>query len=71
MDRDGLKRVEVGGVCDVEVLETAPDGQATVDDTPNATAATDGSGDSYEQLKKRVLEPVHDGYGTGSRGRSR
>ena len=50
---DGLLRVEVSGVCDVEIIETAPDGQATVDDTPDATAATDGSGDGYERFDPR------------------
>jgi len=59
-DRDGLKRVEVSGVCDVEIIETAPDGQATVDDTPDATAATDGSGDGYEQATAKVEKLLDD-----------
>jgi len=64
-DRDGLLRVEVSGVCDVEKVATADEGQATVDDTRDATAATDGSGET-EQLSKRVLDAVHDGYGSGA-----
>jgi len=44
-----------------------PDEDDSEEATPDATAATDGSGDGYEQLKKRVLDAVHDGYGTGGR----
>jgi len=65
-DRDGLLRVEVSGVCDVEVVATPDDGQATVDESATSTAATDGSGD-YEQLSKRVLDAVDEGYGTGGK----
>jgi len=43
-DRDGLLRVEVSGVCDVEVLATPEDGQTSVDDA----AAADGGGEQAE-----------------------
>jgi len=53
-------------VCDVEVVATPDDGQATVDESATSTAATDGSGD-YEQLKPRVLEALREDYGKGAK----
>ena len=63
-DRDGLKRVEVSGVCDVEVLESPDADQSALDDG-TAAAATDG-GDDADQLKKRVKDALRNDYGPGS-----
>ena len=65
-EQNGVLTLEVSGVCDVEVVATPDDGQATVDESATSTAATDGSGD-YEQLKPRVLDAVDKGYGTGAK----
>ena len=60
-DRDGLKRIEVSGVCDVEVLGAVDDEQSSVD-----AAAADGgetANEDAEQLKKRVLDALREDYG--------
>jgi len=73
-DRDGLLRVEVSDVCDVEVLPSPEDGQTSV-----ADAATDGGDtddqptddqpiddDTDVQLKQRVREVLQTDYGPGA-----
>jgi hypothetical protein len=63
-DRDGLLRVEVSNVCEVEVLASVDDDQTSV-----ADAATDGGGERDEtdtQLKQRVKEALQNDYGSGA-----
>ena len=60
-DRDGVKRLEVSGVCDVEVLPAVDDEQSSVDD---AAAAADGgesaTRDAVPQYTQAVAETVRD-----------
>lgn len=54
-DRDGVKRLEVSGVCEVEVIPSVDDDQASV-----ATATDGGGDDEPEQATRAVVELVED-----------
>ena len=58
-DRDGLLRVEISSVCDVEIVAAPDQSQATVDDS--TAAVTDGSGDEeVEQSTAKILQVIRD-----------
>ncbi|RAW44078.1 hypothetical protein DQW50_16270 [Halorubrum sp. 48-1-W] len=59
--RDGMKRLEVSGVCDVEVLPSVDSEQANV-----ADAATDGGEAEAVQLKEQVVSTLEAEYGPGA-----
>ena len=59
--RDGMKRLEVSGVCDVEVLPSVDTEQSNV-----ADAATDGGEAEAVQIKERVIDALENDYGPGA-----
>jgi len=63
IDRNGVKQLEVSGVCDVNVLPSVDTDQTNV-----ADAATDGGDreDRGPQLKQRVVDVLENDYGPGA-----
>ena len=59
--RDGMKRLEVSGVCDVEVLPSVDSEQSNV-----ADAATDGGEAEAVQIKEQVINTLENDYGPGA-----
>jgi hypothetical protein len=59
--RDGMKRLEVSGVCDVEVLPSVDTEQSNV-----ADAATDGGEAEAVQVKERIIDALENNYGPGA-----
>lgn len=57
-DRDGLKRLEVSGVCEVEVLTTADAKQSSVDDAAAADGGETSARDAVPQYTQSVAETV-------------
>lgn len=63
VDRNGMKQLEVSGVCDVEVLPSVDSDQTNVVD-----AATDGGEPEADvaQLKEQVIGALENDYGPGA-----
>lgn len=61
IDRNGMKQLEVSGVCDIEVIPSVDSEQVNV-----ADAATDGGEPDSVQVKEQVVTALENDYGPGA-----